>query len=225
MPGGACSTAWSSAKAAPARERANASMYFLLWRKLRSAGPAVSSGATSPMRRAPSSARSSLAPLKAHSASTVNGPARSKKRRSAISVRSGHHALLFLLWLGRCIGRWLRRRGGRTGGGGRRSGHGEIDRQRRHQFVQLLQHLVGDIEALVEKHQVRSLKHQVCFTISCDVCNDFQHLLLNLRERLTVRLLQSLALPLNIAFEVVHLLLEFTAFLVECVSRHRCLLP
>src|SRR5260370_29291302 len=161
MPGGACSTALSSTKAAPAREPTNASMYFLFSRKLTSAGPAISRGATSLKTRARSSARSSLAPLRALSAPRVNGPARSKKRRSAISVRSGHRAPLFLLWLGRCIRRWLRGGGSRNRGGRRRSGAGGIDRQRRHELVQILQHLVGNIEALVEKHQVRSLKHQV----------------------------------------------------------------
>src|SRR4051812_16010594 len=148
MPGGARSAAFSSTKAAPARERTNASMYLLFSRKLTSAGPAVSRGATSLKRRAPSSARSSLAPLNALSTSSVKGPARSKNRRSAISVRFGHRAQLFLLGLGRCICRWLRGGGSRTLGGGRRRGDDEIDRQRRHQFVQLLQHLVGNVKAL-----------------------------------------------------------------------------
>src|ERR1700758_4903816 len=75
-------------------------MYFLFSRKLTSDGPAVSRGATSLKRRAPSSARNSLAPLEALSTSSVNGPARSKKRRSAISVRPGHRAQLIssLAW-------------------------------------------------------------------------------------------------------------------------------
>src|SRR5271155_1928623 len=225
MPGGARSAAFSSTKAAPARERTNASMYFLFSRKLMSSGPAVSRGATSPNSRTPSSACSNIAPLKAHSASSVNGPARSKKRRSAISARSGHRETLFLLWLRRCVRRRLRDGGSGTWGGERRSGHGEIDRQRRHQFVELLQHLVGNIKALVAKHQVRSLKHQVCLAVLRNVRNDLQHLLLNLGEGLAVGLLQSLALSLNISFEVVDLLLEFTAFLVERVRRHRSLLP
>src|ERR1700751_4486198 len=109
-------------------------MYFLFSRKLTSAGPAVSSAATSLKRRAPSSAPNSLAPLKELSTSSVKGPARSKKRRSAILIRSGHRAPLFLLWLGRCIRRWLGGGGSsRTRGGGRGSGHGEIDRQCWHQ--------------------------------------------------------------------------------------------
>ena len=115
--------------------------------------------------------------------------------------------------------------GSRTLGGGRRRGNGEIDRQRRHQFVQLLQHLVGNVKALVEKHQVRSLKHQVCLAVLRDVRNDFQHLLLYLGERFAVGLLQSLTFPLNIAFEIVDLLLELAALLVECVSGQRRLLP
>jgi hypothetical protein len=132
---------------------------------------------------------------------------------------------LFLLWLGRCTCRWLRGGGSGDRGGRRRSGHGEIDRQRRHQFVQLLQHFVRNIEALVEKHQVCSLKYQICLAISCDIGNDFLHLLLDFGERVAIRFLQGLALPLDIAFEIVDLLLEFTALLVERIRRHRCLLP
>src|SRR5689334_14369834 len=69
-------------------------MYLLFSRKLTSDGPAVSRGATSLKRRAPSAARSSLAPLSALSTSSVRGPVRSKNRRSAISVRSGDQAHL-----------------------------------------------------------------------------------------------------------------------------------
>ena len=52
------------------------------------------------------------------------------------------------------------------GGGRGRSGHREIDRQRRHLFIQLLQNLVRNVKALVKKHQVCSLKYQICLTIS-----------------------------------------------------------
>src|SRR3984893_19605450 len=69
-------------------------MYLLFSRKLTPPGPAGSRGATSLKRRAPSAARSSLAPLSALSTSSVKGPVRSKNRRSAISVRSGDRAHL-----------------------------------------------------------------------------------------------------------------------------------
>src|SRR6476659_8940671 len=131
MPGGARSTALSSTNAAPASDRTKASIYLRFSRKLTSSGPAVSRGATSLKSRLPSSTFSNLAPLRADSASTVKGPARSKKRLSAIWARSRQPEPLFLLWFGRCTRSRLRGGGGGTRGGGGRSGYGEIDRQRR----------------------------------------------------------------------------------------------
>ena len=76
----------SSTKAAPARDRLKASVYLRLSRNVTSSGPAVSSGATSRTSRAPSAGSSRRAPLSSASAARLCGPARSKKRESAIAA-------------------------------------------------------------------------------------------------------------------------------------------
>src|SRR5713101_7512866 len=138
--------------AAPAAERTNASAYFRFSRKLTSSGPAVSSGLTSKKSRSPSSGRSSLAPLSSASAPSAKGPARPKKRGSAICLPAcQYRALYFFLGFGLAAAGALAPAGGGAGAGtGRRSGGDEVDGEGRHFLVELLQDFIRHVEPLVE---------------------------------------------------------------------------
>src|SRR5579884_4172968 len=173
MPAGARGCVTSSTKAAPAFEAANAARYLRLSRNGTSSGPAVSSGATSTKSRSPCSGTDSAAPVSAASASSENGPARSKKRESAICLARLCAARAALLLFR------LRRGGSRRRGRGRgrrraRDRRHEFDRQRRHLLIELLQHFVGYVERLVEQHQLRTLQHQVRLSGLGNLLDDLQ---------------------------------------------------
>src|SRR5687768_15677267 len=135
----------SSTKAAPPREPVKASRYLRLSRNVTSSGPAVSSGATSANSRPPSSGFNRRAPPISASCASEKGPARSKKRGSAMPARSTE-PLLLRFFLRRFLFCRLRRGRGRL----RRRGR-EIHGQRRQLLVELQQHLIGYVEALIEQ--------------------------------------------------------------------------
>src|SRR5579883_3459728 len=200
MPEGAFATHRSATKAAPARERAKLSAYFGLSKKLTSSGPALSSGATSTNRRAPSSGRNRRAPLRA---ANVNGPARSKKRGSAISPLALPAAPVSLP---PASGR------ARAGGGGRRR---KTDGQRRQLLIKLLQYLVSNFEFFIKKYQIRTWQYQICFSLFCNICNNLQNRLLNFCKRLTIGFFKSLAFAFNAAIKRIDFFLKFSALLVQ----------
>ena len=175
------------------------------------------------MSRPPSLGSSSRAPLSAASASSVKGPARSKKRGSAIAARSPTAAASrYFFFFGvaaapaaAAVRRW-------RAGGDRRD---EVDRQGRQLLVELLQHLVGHVKTLVEQHQIAALEHQIGFPFLGNFGDDLQHRFLNLFERFAIGFLQSLAFALHVAVELVDLLLEIASLLVQRFGRKRGLLP
>src|SRR5205085_1316073 len=215
MPAGALSAKRWSMKAAPPPDRENASTYLRLSRNVTSSGPALSIGATSRMSRSPSLGFCSRAPLRSASASSENGPARSKKRGSAMESlggRSGTPAL-FLLF-----------RGGRlcSGGGGLRrrlvGGHRLLDNihcQARQPLIELLQHFVGYVECRAEYDQLRPREHQIYFSFFYDFADNVENYRLDLFRCFGVRTLQRLTLGLHGAIILAELSLEVALLLVQ----------
>ena len=81
------------------------------------------------------------------------------------------------------------------------------------------QHLVGHIETIVEQHQLAALEYQIGFALLGNFGDDLQHDALDAFERLGIGLFQSLTFGLDTAVELVDLLLEFAALLVQRLGR------
>ncbi|HZU91683.1 MAG TPA: hypothetical protein VE993_20695, partial [Stellaceae bacterium] len=103
----------------------------------------------------------------------------------------------------------------RNGVGRGRGRRRETDGERRQSLIEPLQHLVRDLESLVEKDQIGARQHQVRFPLLRDVGNDLQNRLLNFGQRFAVRFFKRLALALDAAVESIDLFLECAAFLIE----------
>ena len=197
--------------------RAKASVYLRLSRKVTSSGPAVSSGATS-VDQPPALGR-------------IEQPGAAQFGKRSRGVRSGpieeagvghRRWLLYGRRAAMAFSSWRRLSSAR----GCASALAGVSAAKLTVRVgscssSFVQHLVGHIETLVEQHQLAALEHQIGFPLLGDFGDDLQHHALDAFERLGIGVFQRLAFGLHAAVELVDLLLEFAALLVQRFGRQR----
>ncbi len=77
-----------------------------------------------------------------------------------------------------------------------------------------MQDFVCNIEALIKQYKVGTLKDKICLSLLRNIGDYLEHLFLNFRERIAVRLFKRLSFSLNTAFEIIYFLLKLASLLI-----------